>query len=1289
MSRHIYRLCFWVVVFVLAVSTQVKSQNILNFQSLNEKFGISLRETTSACMDNNGFVWIASKMGILRVVEDDFRIYQLPYESPDVVFVKLHYANDTLYVYSNNGQIFVYNAVQDRFDLLLHVGKKIDSRFLMVYNIEVDREGRLWLSSAQGLIMCDGSEITELSKFGNTSYLTLDDNQLWVATDTSLIAFDVYGSGAGNVVLNWDSGLGVSKLFFDSDGVLWIGTDGRGLYRLNEKRDALISVPAFPHKPVLAMEIASDSLLLVGVDGQGIWEVNPYSMEILNVHMEDPDNSRSLRGNGVYDIFNDGGGRVWVCTFTGGASYFVQLPSSVQHFEHHVNETNSLVNNDVNDILEDSRANLWLGTNNGISRWLKSENRWQSFYHSNNEEAHVFLSLCEDAQGNIWAGTYGGGVFLIDGKSGREIAHYPLQSSKSGYHNSYIYDIFLDSKDRIWLVGVRGNVLCYDFETSNFIDFGNHPVNVIRELPSGDMLLGCSYGVSVLNQETKNVNILLNGYLVQDISVQDSIFWLCTVGDGLVRFDSSSKTTRSFSTDMGLPSAFVNSILVYEDSFWLGTENGLCKFDPLTYKVETFPAIDALSRLSYNRKSHAAFKNGELAFGSNGGMVVFNPSGLLPNVASGRIFIQDITVSGRSVRDGFIPDLHLPVDSLNRLKLRHFHSTLSIEMVPLGAVYSPRFSWKLEGFDEDWHQPEANRILYYSNLPTGEYQLKLRMYDNSMSEIIDERVFVIQKSPPFWETWWFLLTVAVVLASAFIFVMRYYMGLLRQLHSEQKIRFFANTAHDMRTSLTLISAPVKELEQEEGLSEKGKYYLSLARSQINRLVGVVTQLMDFQKADIDKEQLLLQRLDISGLVNQRVIMFSSYAQSNELSLILEAPEEALFAVVDEGMFIKIVDNLLSNAIKYSLPGGKVWLRLHPQKNKFVLEVEDRGIGIAKEARAQLFREFYRGQNAINSRVVGSGIGLLMTQKYVKLHGGSIEWKSEENKGSIFRVVLPADLIASSDIIGGSVSAEISPHVVEPPQASDHKKDFTVLVVEDNVEMQEFIKTALQDRFEVHVANDGLSAWEMVEKELPDLIVSDVMMPGRDGFELCSLIKSTYETAHIPVILLTALSGEGEHLRGLGLGADDYITKPFDVSLLAEKIFSIINNRRLVAERFLKDSVERPDNNLFPNDHNDKFLKRAIEVVNEQIGNVAFNKELFASEMNVSGSLLYKKIKSLTDQSPSDFIRLVRLSKSAELLESGAYNITEVSELCGFTSVSYFSTVFKKHYGKTPSEALPR
>ncbi|HBG86395.1 MAG TPA: hybrid sensor histidine kinase/response regulator, partial [Marinilabiliaceae bacterium] len=225
------------------------------------------------------------------------------------------------------------------------------------------------------------------------------------------------------------------------------------------------------------------------------------------------------------------------------------------------------------------------------------------FYHSNNEEAHVFLSLCEDAQGNIWAGTYGGGVFLIDGKSGREIAHYPLQSSKSGYHNSYIYDIFLDSKDRIWLVGVRGNVLCYDFETSNFIDFGNHPVNVIRELPSGDMLLGCSYGVSVLNQETKNVNILLNGYLVQDISVQDSIFWLCTVGDGLVRFDSSSKTTRSFSTDMGLPSAFVNSILVYEDSFWLGTENGLCKFDPLTYKVETFPAIDALSRLSYNRKS--------------------------------------------------------------------------------------------------------------------------------------------------------------------------------------------------------------------------------------------------------------------------------------------------------------------------------------------------------------------------------------------------------------------------------------------------------------------------------------------------------------------------------------------------------------------------------------------------------------------------------------------------------------------------------------------------------------
>lgn len=400
------RLFLFFVLFLSGAFLRVQGQNALSFQSLNEKFGISLRETTSACMDRNGFVWIASKMGILRVSEDDYRIYQLPYDSPDVVFVKLHYANGTLYVYSNNGQVFVYNAVSDRFELFLHVGKELDAPFLMVFNMEVDEVGRLWFSSSSGLIKCSGQEVSQLTQLGAVFHLTLSGDQLWVAGDTSLLAFDVYGSGKGRVVRKLERGLRVSKMFFDSEDHLWVGTDGRGLFKMDEDGDDLQPIPGLPRQPVLAMEEIGDSLLLIGIDGQGLWEVNRYDLSIQGVYKENADNSRSLRGNGVYDIFNDGRGRIWVCTFTGGASYYVELPASVQHIEHLVNDPNSLVNNDVNDVLEDRRGNLWLATNNGISRWVRSAQRWQSIYHTKQQEAHVFLSLCEDTQGNIWAGTY-------------------------------------------------------------------------------------------------------------------------------------------------------------------------------------------------------------------------------------------------------------------------------------------------------------------------------------------------------------------------------------------------------------------------------------------------------------------------------------------------------------------------------------------------------------------------------------------------------------------------------------------------------------------------------------------------------------------------------------------------------------------------------------------------------------------------------------------------------------------------------------------------------------------
>jgi DNA-binding response OmpR family regulator/two-component sensor histidine kinase len=523
----------------------------------------------------------------------------------------------------------------------------------------------------------------------------------------------------------------------------------------------------------------------------------------------------------------------------------------------------------------------------------------------------------------------------------------------------------------------------------------------------------------------------------------------------------------------------------------------------------------------------------------------------------------------------------------------------------------------------------------------------------------------------------------------------YYINKLKQKHAEEKIRFFTNTAHEIRTSLTLIKSPVEELSKETNLTESGRYYLRLAIEQARRLSSVVTQLMDFQKADIEKEQLSLSMIDIVGLVSNRRSMFDSFAGSNNIELVFHSDRESYITAIDDSKMEKIIDNLISNAIKYSHSNSQIQIDLTCNDKKWTLQVKDSGIGISQKAQRQLFKEFYRGDNAINSKVVGSGIGLLLVQNYVRLHGGTISCSSQENIGSTFQVVFPYKEISKNVKTFNPnlrTESEFPIKMETDKQISNSSpigfpKEMRVLIVEDNDNLRDFMSFTISQEFTVFTADDGKKAWEVIRKQIPDMVVSDVMMPNMDGFELCKLMKSTYETSHIPIILLTALSEKSEQLHGLGLGADDYLTKPFDMSILIERIKSIIRNRKVIKEIALKLIKSETTEPIQENGLNDKFVKRMLNVVWANITNVEFDKDEFASAMNVSPSLLYKKIKSLTNQSPRDFIKTIRLNHAMELLQSQKHTVTEVSELCGFSSLTYFGIVFRKQFGKSPSEIL--
>jgi len=1126
----------------------------------------------------------------------------------------------------------------------------------------------------------------------------LDDHRLFYSVAGAIRIFDI-NTSESELYYQFPEGSNfyVSYMEYDrKEKSLWLGTLGSGLYYLTNENGVveMQSIEKIPNQPILAIEPISESNLLIGIDGQGVWEIKKATKQISAVYKEDSDNQNSLRGNGVYDIFCDSNERVWICTYSGGVSFFDQAENSaITRISHVINNPNSLVNNDVNSVLEDQAGNLWFATNNGISFWNRKTNKWSSFYHNMEQDAQVFLTLYEDSKGRIWAGTYSSGIYILDSKTGKELKHLSSEHTGSDFAGDFVFNIIEDSQGSIWIGGVRGDMICYHYDDDTFESYKDYTLYIIKEYGSDKLLLGTTYGLLLFDKNTHQSEVLVEGFVVYDIYLKDNVVWIATNGDGVIRFDIGNKTTERFTVDTGLPNNFVNSITYAKGYLWLGTEQGLCRLNEEDRTIVTFNSVLYLNQVSFNQDSHYLLKNGDLIMGTNIGALEFDPEDLKFTPEKGRLYVQDISVSGRSIRDIKDINLQTPIDELKEISLKYFQNTISMELIPIG-VTSPgsKFSWMISDLDREWSKPGNNRVLSYSNLPAGTYTLKIKMFDNSLIEEITERSIIIKIIPPFWETVWFRILLITVIAGISIFVFYFYIDRLKKQHSEEKIRFFANTAHDMRTSLTLISGPIEELNKESKLSDVGLNYLHLATDQVQHLLKVVTQLMDFQKVDIGKERLSYSTVNIVKAIKDRVMMFEAVAKNRNIELMFSSNRKVYETSVDEWMIEKVVDNLISNAIKYSYNDSLVYVDLRCLPSKWILEVQDRGIGISKKAQKMLFREYYRGDNAINSKIVGSGIGLLLVKNYVSMHNGKVTYISPKGQGSIFQVTIP--YLNKPAISNNSKSVSQPVHNVYQPGkltpvvekiAEGVTNKMKVLIVEDHEYLREFLYSAMQDQFNISLAEDGEVAWEIIEKTSPDLVVSDIMMPKMDGFELCKKIKSTFETSHIPVILLTALAEKSQQIHGFGLGADNYLTKPFDITLLQQRIKMLIKNREIVRDKALKmikiDSQEEP---ILQNELNDKFIKKLIEVVKVNIDNPQFSKNEFASAMNVSPSLLYKKIKSLTDQSPTDFIKVIRLEHSVELLKEKKYTITEISELCGFASVGYFSTVFRKHYGKSPT-----
>jgi len=1283
------------IFFITFFSTNASKNKIY---SINTLFGISLRETSSICTDKNGFIWATSKLGIVRLTSDEYKLYELPAEAKDFYTSKLVYSEFGLIVSTHNGQIFRYNDIYDRFDFIIDLRK--NSKFLRINNLLVDSHGTFWIATSSGLYSYSKGVLKNLN---NSEYV----DQIEWKTKNQLMGFGYGGfwlvdtenpKNKTNISQNFPFTSQVMKLYYDKTlNSVWIGTLSTGLF-LYDFKDNLFhntGIDVLPKQPIRAIRANSDSTLLIGIDGQGIRELSKKTKKIIGVIREDIDDEFSLHGNGVYDIFCDQHNRVWVSTYSGGISFYDQSSPTIKQITHYVNNPNSLVNNFINKVIEDRNGNIWFATNNGLSKWNIKTDSWTSFYHNSRGEANVFLTVREDDKGRIWAGTYSSGVYVIDGNTGKEVLHFYQNDKISLLSSNFIVDIFNDHQGNMWIGEISGFCISFNTKDNKFRRYEGGTLSTLIEYNRDNILLGCTWGLIILNKQSGQRKTLFEKIWINDALVIKGNIWVCTRGDGLYCYNINTNKLEKFSTKCGLPSDFINSIVEMGDDLWLGTETGFCKFNINTKNAQTFSSLFPIANVSFNQSSRYKLKNGQLIWGTNNGALMFNPTDIKSSETKGKIFFDDLTISGRSIRDGnTLEKLNVPLDSLKKITLNFNQNTINLKLLPIGSSASDsKFSWKMEGLDNKWNQATNQRIITYTNLSSGRYNLIIRQYDNSMSNIIAERSISIKIIPPFWKSWWFILLLLIIFISTLYLSLRYYINNLKHIHAEEKIHFFTNTAHDLRTSLTLIGAPIEELGKEQNLSNTGKYYLQLATEQVKRLTMVVSQLMDFQKVDTGKEQISLRMVDIVKMVSIQKIMFESFAKSKQIELIFNSNTTSYFSAVDEIIMEKVIGNLFSNAVKYSHSNSQIFINLLCSTENWIIEVVDQGIGVSKNEQHRLFNEFYRANNAVNTKVIGSGIGLLLVKNYVKMHGGEINCISQENVGSTFKITIPYKEVLEDKKVSNIEKNDPTKYFLKETdfqhliQAEDKPNQLmSILIVEDNDDLRNFIELALRVDFDVTIAKNGVEAWEIIQKQIPDLVVSDIIMPEMDGFELCRLVKSTYETSHIPLILLTALSSKAEQLQGLGLGADDYLTKPFDISLLMQRIKSIIMNRQAIKEKALKIiKVSNNNEKLLSNEHNDIFIKKMQDVVIANMTNTAFGKDDFASSMNVSGSLLYKKVKSLTDLSPTDYIKMIRLEHALELLQTHKYSVTEISELTGFASIGYFSTVFKKHFGKSPTE----
>ena len=1117
-------------------------------------------------------------------------------------------------------------------------------------------------------------------------------------------------------------------LFSDSNGHIWIGTND-GIFQYN-RLTGIFSKYLYPSEKltsdnVMDIRFSQSHELWVGTNGGGINIIDTLSRKIRYITSTSP-SGFSLHSDAISMVYLDDESRAWIATLRGGVNIIDNKKPTFKLITHDPFNKNSLVNNFILSFCEDEAQNLWIGTDGGgLSFWNRKINKFTNFSHTSDHSSlssNFVVSIVNDHSNQIWAATFTGGIDKFDKLSGT-FKHYTCSNPFTKTTDRNLWKLYVDSGNTIWAGTTSGGALYYyNRITDKFevLDSRLTNIHAIYQDHSGTIWAGDYSNLIRLDLSKRNHQFISVKNAVRSITEDlQNHLWIGTEGGGLLRYGLADHLLTRFTQADGLPSnSLLNVVADNRGNIWGSTFNGLTEYTPHSGKFKNYFAADGLQSNQFNFNAAIRLKSGELAFGGINGFNLFFPDSIKvidrqPPLTVTGLHINNQNIEGYSSYTGT-----QAIVDLKKITVPYNEATLAVDYTALEYAYPDKvlYSYYLEGWDHGWNNVGQLKTAYYTRLNEGTYTLRIRCTRTDGYWGSRQLLLYIVVLPPAYRTWWAYLLYVCLIGSLIYWFWLYRIKETKLKYeveianlkverekkaNERKLSFFTNVSHEFRTPLTLIINPIKDILQH---ARENTEELNIVYRNAKRLLGLLDHLLLFRKTESENAVLNVSKVNFTELCREVYNCFTHQAKIKQVNYTFDASDDLIEIYLDMEKIEIALFNLISNALKFTPEGGTVNITIKENETSACFEIADSGIGIKTDVGEKLFDKFYQVKDA-NSLKTGFGIGLYLVKTFIEHHHGDINYTATNGGGATFNLCLPKGKEHLKDYPITDSTGERYSYAAEELIDYDNPDDIlssspavdlallisdrqSVLVIDDNQEIRNYIRKIFSTDYLVYEASNGEEGLELISKNLPDVIISDIVMPGLSGLELCKRVKQDSALSHIPIILLTGESAPAARLQGIEEGAVDFISKPFDKDLLIARVKGIIKNKTELQKYFYSEITLKGKSRNISEEHKD-FLYKCMDIIENSLTDTELEVNTLAGKMGMSYSNLYKKIRAVTGYTLNGFIRFVRLRKAAELMINTNCNVNEAAFHVGFNDVKYFREHFYKQFGINPSEFIKR